>query len=119
MHWTDIVAMGALRTGIETGASYGRPALKVRGKAIAVAGREPDHFVLMVPLDEVDLLVETEPQVFFQTDHYRGWPAILVRYETADPARIAMLLERAWMRRASKAQRTARAERRDQAIRPS
>jgi hypothetical protein len=63
----------------------------------------------MVGLDELDVLIETEPQVFFQTDHYRGWPAVLARYATADPARIAVLLERAWMRRASKAQRAAKA----------
>ncbi len=111
MNWADIVEMGALLPGVETGTSYGRPALKVRGNAIAVAGKEPDHFVLMVGLDELDVLIETEPQVFFQTDHYKGWPAVLARYTTADPARIAMLLERAWTQRASKAQRTARAGR--------
>jgi hypothetical protein len=109
MNWSDVVAMGTLLPGVETGTSYGRPALKVRGKAIAAAGKEPDHFVLMVALEELEVLIETEPQAFFQTDHYKGWPAVLARYTTADPARIAMLLERAWMRRASKAQRTARA----------
>lgn len=119
MQWADVVATGALLPGVETGTSYGRPALKMRDKAIAVAGREPDHFVLMVALDELDVLIETEPQVFFQTDHYKGWPAVLARYATADPARIAILLERAWMRRASKAQRQARAAGRDQAARQS
>jgi hypothetical protein len=119
MDWASVVAMGELLPGVETATSYGRPALKVRGKAIAVAGREPDNFVLMAALEEVDVLMETEPQVFFQTDHYKGWPAVLARYETADPARIAMLLERAWTRRASKAQRTARAGERDQAGRHS
>ena len=109
MNWADVVAMGTLLPGVEAGTSYGRPALKVRGKAIAVAGKEPDHFVLMVGLDELDVLIETEPQVFFQTDHYRSWPAVLARYATADHARIAMVLERAWTQRASKAQRTARA----------
>ena len=113
MQWADVVAMGALLPGVETGTSYGRAALKVRSKAIAVAGKEPDHFVLMAATDEVEVLIETEPQVFFQTDHYKGWPAVLARYATADPARIAMLLERAWTRRASKAQRMARAEGRD------
>jgi hypothetical protein len=83
MNWADVVAMGALLPGVETGTSYGRPALKVRGNAIAVTGKEPDHFVLMVAVDELDVLIETEPQVFFQTDHYKGWPAVLARYATA------------------------------------
>ena len=117
MHWADVVAMAVLLPGVETGTSYGRAALKVGGRAIAVAGQEPDHVVLMVALNEVDVLIETEPQVFFQTDHYKGWPAILARYATADPARIAVLLERAWTQRASRAQRTARARGRDQAVR--
>lgn len=119
MQWADVVAMGEPLPGVETGTSYGRPALKVRGKAIAAEGREPDHLVLMVALDEVDVLIETEPHVFFQTDHYKGWPAILVRYATADPARIATLIERAWTRRASRAQRTARGEERDHIVRRS
>ena len=95
MHWPDVVAIGMRLPGVQAGTSYGRPALKLRGNAMAVAGKEPDHFVLMAGLDELDVLIETEPQVFFQTDHHKGWPAVLARYATADPARIAMLLERA------------------------
>jgi hypothetical protein len=72
MHWADIVAMGASLPEVQIGTSYGRAALKVRGKAIAAAGREPGHVVLMVALDDVDVLIETEPQVFFQTDHIQG-----------------------------------------------
>ena len=97
--------------GVELSRSYGRPALKVRGKAFAATGKKDDHFVLWAELDEVDVLMETEPQVFFQTDHYKGWPAVLVRYATADPERIAALLERAWERRASKTQRAEQASR--------
>ena len=41
MNWADVVAMGALLPGVEVGTSYGRPALKVRGKAIAAAGKLP------------------------------------------------------------------------------
>jgi len=106
--WEDVVTMALALPGAELSRSYGRPAIKVRGKAFAATGRKDDHFVLWATLDEVDMLIETEPRVFFQTDHYKGWPAVLVRYATADPERIAALLERAWQRRASKAQRKER-----------
>ena len=109
--WEEVVAIALALPGAELSRSYGRPALKVRGKAFAATGKADDHFVLMAELDEVDILMETEPQAFFQTDHYKGWPAVLVRYATADPERIAALLERAWERRASKAQREEHAKR--------
>jgi hypothetical protein len=105
IRWEDVVAIGLALPGAELSRSYGRPALKVRGKAFAATGKADDHFVLMAELDEIDVLMDTEPRVFFQTDHYKGWPAVLVRYGSADPERIAALLERAWERRASKTQR--------------
>jgi len=106
--WAGVVAFALTLPGAELSRSYGRPALKVRGKAFACTGKRDDHFVLMAELDAVDMLMETEPDVFFQTDHYKGWPAVLVRYDSADPERVVALLERAWDRRASKAQRATR-----------
>jgi hypothetical protein len=106
--WDDVVALGLALPGVELGTSYGRPALKLRGKMLAAGGKAADHFVLSATLDEVDMLKETEPASFFQTPHYEGWPAVLVRYADADPERIAVLIERAWERGASKAQLAAR-----------
>ncbi len=106
--WDEVAACALALPGTTLGTSYGRPALKVRGKAIAVAGRTEDHFVLMAELDEIDLLIASDPATFFQTEHYRGWPAVLVRYRAADPERIAALIERAWWRRASLRQRAER-----------
>lgn len=106
--WDEVVALGLALPGVELGTSYGRPALKLRGKMLAAGGKADDHFVLSATLDEIDMLKETEPAAFFQTPHYEGWPAVLVRYAEADPERIAALIERAWERGASKAQRAAR-----------
>lgn len=100
MTWDDIVAIGLALPGVEVGTSYGTPALKVRGQMLATMGKPPMHFVLSATLDEVDVLMLTEPDVFFQTPHYVGWPAVLVRYQSADPERVAILIERAWERRA-------------------
>lgn len=108
MNWDDIVALAMALPGAELSTSYGRPAVKVRGKMFVVTGKTDDHFVLSATLDEIDMLMETQPEVFFQTPHYVGWEAVLVRYAVADPARIAVLVERAWARKASKAQLAAR-----------
>jgi hypothetical protein len=108
MDWNEVAAAGLSFPGVELGTSYGRPALKVRGRAIAVAGRTDDHVVLMVSGDEVEILIETDPRAFYQDDHFKGWPAVQGRCAALDPVRVALLIERAWERRASRAQLAAR-----------
>ena len=87
--------------GLEDGISYGTPALKVRGKLIARL-KDAETLVLRCPLDEKEMLMELEPEVFFETDHYKGWPAVLVRLSCIEPAKLRQLLERAWRMQAPK-----------------
>jgi hypothetical protein len=108
MNWDGVTAMALALPGAELSTSYGRPAVKVRGKLIVVTGNTDDHFVLRATLDEIEMLIETDPDSFFQTPHYVGWEAVLVRYAAADPDRVAALIERAWARGASRAQLAAR-----------
>ncbi len=49
------------------------------------------------------LLIEAAPEVFFDDDHYRGFPAVLVRLPAVDEAELAALLKAAWRLRAPKA----------------
>jgi hypothetical protein len=104
----EVMDIGLALPGATRGTSYGRDAVLVRGKMFVCAGKEDDHFVLRATLDEIDLLIASDPDSFYQTLHYVGWPAVLVRYAAADPERIAVLVERAWAGRASKAQLRAR-----------
>jgi hypothetical protein len=108
MTWDDVAALALALPGADLSTSYGRPAVKVRGKMFVVTGKTDDHFVLRATLDEIEMLMETQPEVFFQTPHYVGWEAVLVRYAAADSERVAILVERAWARNASKAQLAAR-----------
>ena len=39
----------------------------------------------MCPLEEKEMLIDAAPDIYFETDHYRGWPAILVRISEIDP----------------------------------
>ncbi len=105
MNWKGVEKLALALPGTEASTSYGRPAVGVRNKVFVCTGKADDHFVLMAPLDEVDMLIDTDPDTFFQTDHYRGWPTILVRHASADPERIEALVERAWWGRASPKQR--------------
>lgn len=106
--WNTVVARALTLPGVEEGTTYGKPAVKLRGKMLA-ATTAPDtaSFVLHASLAEKEVLIETEPETFWETDHYRGWPAVLVRYGTDADDRIALILTRAWWDCASKAQRDA------------
>jgi len=95
----------------EKATSYGRPAVKVREKAFVFPGREPDSFAIHSPLPEKELLMETDPDTFWETDHYRGWPTVLVRFGSRERERIEMVIARAWWDRASKTQRKTYGER--------
>jgi len=110
--WDAVVAAGLALPGVAEGSSYGKPALKLRGKTLA-GTTAPDRgsFVLQVTLAEKDVLLATDPDTFWQTDHYRGWPAILVRYGTPATERIVLHLARAWWDRATVAQRRAHGDR--------
>jgi len=48
--------------------------------------------------------METDPATFWETDHYRGWPAVLVRFGSADPERVETVIRRAWWDRLGKVQ---------------
>ena len=106
--WTEVVAIGGALPGVEQGSRYGKPALRFRGKTLAgTTAPDPGSFVLHVAEGEKDVLIATDPATFWETDHYCGWPVVLVRYGTDAGDRIATLLRRAWWDRATIAQRKA------------
>ena len=96
-----VIAASTGLPGIEAGSSYGTPSLNVRGKFLARM-KDADTLVVRCPVEEKHFLMEADPAVFFETDHYRGYPAFLVRLSAADDATIAGRLERAWRMQAPK-----------------
>jgi hypothetical protein len=87
--------------GVEEAPSYGMPSLKVMGKFMARV-REPDVLVVMCALEEKEFLMQTNPAVYFETDHYKGWPAVLVRLSKIDDDELTHRLQVAWRRQAPK-----------------
>ncbi|MGJ3649633.1 hypothetical protein ACLB0R_14310 [Sphingomonas sp. GlSt437] len=95
--WDDAVAFALSLRDTEAGQHYGQPAVKVasNGRAFLNVGHEADtSFVLAIDLDTVELLKETDPVTFWQSAHYEGWPAVLVRYDSPDPDRVRAMIER-------------------------
>ncbi|MGE0668488.1 MAG: MmcQ/YjbR family DNA-binding protein [Sphingomonadales bacterium] len=87
--------------GIEEGTSYGTPAVKVRGKLLTRI-RDGGTLVLMCPLADKELLMEAAPDIYHETDHYRGWPAVLVRLAAIADDELALRIEQAWRMKAPK-----------------
>ena len=88
--------------GVEEGLSYGTPAFRVRGKLLARLREDGDSLVVKIDFAEREVLMEADPQTFYITDHYRNYPALLVRLSTVDVDALRELLEDAWRRAAPK-----------------
>jgi len=95
--------------GIEATKSYGTPSLKVAGKFLARM-KDDETLVVRCPLEEKSFLMQADPAIFFETDHYTGYPAVLVRLHAADDATIAGRLEAAWRMQAPKRMQVAYAK---------
>ena len=89
---------------VEDGTSYGTSALKVRKKLMVRLREDGDSLVMPgVPSEERDMLVESQPKVFYFTDHYRDYPIALIRLSKAKRAIVEPLVRRQWRALASKA----------------
>jgi hypothetical protein len=95
LDWDQVVAHALSLPDTELSTSYGKPAVKANGRAFLSPGREQGSFCLHIDKDMVEMLKETDPGTYWQTAHYEGWPAVLVRYDSADPDRVRDMIERA------------------------
>jgi hypothetical protein len=77
--------LGLALAGVEEGTSYGAPALKVGGKMFACVptnrSAEPHSLVLRLDFTDRDYLITSDPEVYYLTSHYVGYPCVLARLE--------------------------------------
>ncbi len=89
--------------GVEEGTSYGKPAFLLGKKFFTRLRIADDGVVLMVDsIDERDMLLEAEPKLFFITDHYKNYPAVLAHLARLDAVTLRSLLQRRWKQIAPK-----------------
>jgi len=93
--WEKAVDFALTLPGAELGTSYGKPAVKVNGRAFVYYGHETESsFGVGIDMDSVEMLKETDPDTFWQSPHYEGWPAVLIRFDSADPERVRDVVRR-------------------------
>ena len=88
--------------GVEEGPSYGTPGFRVRGKFLARLWEDGETLVVKCGDEERDFRMQADPGTFFTTDHYRGYPTVLVRLARVRRSDLREVLEEAWRRNAPK-----------------
>ena len=104
MTFDDVRAIALAWPEVHDGTSYGTAALKVRKNLLARIKEDDDSLVMLgVPEGERAMLCESEPRIFYFTDHYRDYPTVLIRLSKARRDDVEPLLRRRWRDLASKA----------------
>jgi len=88
--------------GVEEGPCYGTPGWRVRKRFLARLRDGGTVLVVKVGDEERDILMAADPKTFFITDHYVGYPTVLVRLANVRLELLREVLERAWQRAAPK-----------------
>jgi hypothetical protein len=88
-------ALGLPGTRLTTG-RMDAVVLESNGRAVIFTGREAEtSFAVMIDLGTVEMLKETEPETYWQSRHYEGYAAVLVRFDSPDPERVRRVIEQA------------------------
>jgi hypothetical protein len=86
--------------GVEPSTSYSTPAFKVRKKMFARF--KEDGKTLVVYTNEREKWMKKDPVVFFITDHYKNYPAMLIDLAKVKKKDLQDLLFASWQMKAPK-----------------
>ena len=81
--------------GIARTTKHGTPALAVRETSFARL-KDAGTLVLPCPDEQKALLMEISPNIYFETDHYVGHPAVLINLAAISDEELSLRLEDAW-----------------------
>jgi len=89
INFDTVRKIGLALPGVEASTAWGAPALKVRGKLLACLpsqrSAEPGSLMVRVDFDDRAELLAAAPDVYYVTDHYLNYSAVLVRMSRVTP----------------------------------
>jgi hypothetical protein len=120
--WEDVAAIAGALPEVDESTSYGNRDWKVRKKTFAwdrplrkkeveaLGGFEPEGaapageiLAIRVADEEAkQALVSSEPEIFFMTSHFDGYPAVLIRLDRIGRAELEEVVLEAWLVQAPK-----------------
>ena len=99
INFDTVRKIGLTLPGVEESTAYGSPALKVHGKLLACVpahrSAEPGSLAVRVDFDDRAQLLREAPDVYYVTDHYLDYNAVLVRLSRVTPNVLRELLSMA------------------------
>lgn len=81
---------------VEETSSYGTPALKVNRKMFVRLHQDGENLVARCEKPERERLMQEKPDIFHVTEHYLGYPYVLVRLHKASREEVMAVLVSAW-----------------------
>jgi hypothetical protein len=97
MNWRQLSKIGRELPEVVEGIWFRTPALKVRGKSFVRLKEDGESVVFLLPsVQEQEILIEAQRDIYFITDHYKGWPAVLARLGKLRTLECRYRLEQAW-----------------------
>jgi len=85
--------------GVEESTAYGNPALKAQETLLACVpthrSAEPGSLMVKVDFGDRAQLLDEAPDVYYVTEHYAGYPSVLVRLSRVDADMLRDLLKMA------------------------
>jgi hypothetical protein len=115
--WADVRRIALSLPETDEASSRGTASWRVKGKGFvwerplrradyeALGDAAPDGPILGVRVTDLgvkEALLGDDPDVFFTTPHFDGYPAVLVRLDRIDIAELEELVVEAWLDRAPK-----------------
>lgn len=76
--WETVLDIARELPSVEESISYRTSALRFRKKLMARLKEDGESLVLIVGFDNREILMQSRPDAFYFTDHYRDYPSVLV-----------------------------------------
>jgi hypothetical protein len=100
VNFDTVRKIGLAMPGVEESAAYGARALNVRGKLLACEpvnrSAEPESLMVRVNREDRAALLAEAPEIYYVTDHYADYDAVLVRLVRVTPEVLRDLLRMAY-----------------------
>jgi hypothetical protein len=97
MTWKQLCKLGRALPEVVEDFWFATPALKVRGKSFSrLKENGKDVVFILESVDEQEALIDARPDIYYITDHYRGYPAVLARLAKLGVRECRVRLERGW-----------------------
>jgi hypothetical protein len=82
---------------VVAGKSYGMPSFLLNGRFLARFRDDDTVLALRIAsIDDRDVLMQIDPRAFFFTDHYRDYPAVLIRLAEVPRTLFRDVVNQAW-----------------------